>query len=81
MKHIKTRKELFLSEGMNIDVMGNLNIPDYLTDNADDDIDSAYEKGKEGFINEYELSDNPYNEADLKDAWETGFLDAKDKNI
>ncbi len=69
LKHIK------LFEEFSIDIFGNLNIPDCIEANINDDENDAYDKGKESKIKEYSIEDNPYSddELELKIAWNTGF--------
>jgi hypothetical protein len=71
MKYLKLFEEY--NEGMEVDVFGNLSIPDCIIEDPDDDMDIAYDKGKESFHRGYDLSDNPYEDDVLKTSWDDGF--------
>jgi hypothetical protein len=69
MKHLKTFKE-----ALEVDFLGKLQMPDYLTCGAEDDEDYAFDKGREAKENDCDIEENPYEEGDpLRFAWEDGF--------
>jgi hypothetical protein len=72
MKYLKLFEQF--NEGLEVDMLGNLVVPDCIMDDPNDDPDIAYEKGVEASVKEYDIDDNPYTEDVLKDAWEDGFL-------
>jgi hypothetical protein len=81
MKFIKTFEAF-------VNLFGEIETPDYLIAGADDDIDAAYEKGREAYDNESDIDENPYRlilkndpetaayEEKLAYAWEDGWKDA-----
>ena len=71
MKYLKLFEQF--NEGLEVDEFGNLKTPDCLTDEPDDDPDTAYEKGKEAFDKGYDISDVPFLDLELKEAWLDGF--------
>ena len=68
MKHIKS-----FNEAMFADESGNIHLPEYLIDDANDDEDDSYEKGKESKENDCDIEENPYEDDSLRDAWDAGF--------
>jgi hypothetical protein len=74
MRKIKDFK-LFI-EGLEVDVLGNLQLPYYLTATDSDTEDDAYDKGIAARDNDCDIEENPYSEENdpmLFDAWNTGF--------
>lgn len=74
MRKIKNFK--LFTEGLAVDATGNLQIPYYLMSDDSDNEDDAYDKGIAARENDFELSDNPYDETSdpmLWDAWNYGF--------
>lgn len=69
MKYLKT------FENFNINDDGTLlaELPWCLTDDLDDEMDDAYDKGVESFHKNYDIDENPYTEEPLKTAWEDGY--------
>ena len=71
MKYLKLFEQF--NEGMWVDKFGSLVIPDFLTEEPDDDPDIAYDKGKEARLKNYEIDECPYSEPELKMAWIDGY--------
>jgi hypothetical protein len=71
MKYLKLFQKF--NEAMEIDLFGNLKMPDCITDETDDDPDIAYEKGVESYEKGYDTDECPYSDPYLKDAWISGY--------